>query len=82
MARKIATSTKVDRDGLLEFVRPRHHAIVMTARPDGSVQASPASAGLDPDGRLVVATYPQRAKVANARRNPAGEALVLSDDWN
>lgn len=82
MARKIATTTDVDRAGLLEFVRPRHRVILMTTRRDGSPQASPVTAGVDSEGRLVTSTYPQRAKTANARRNRAGSALVLSDDWN
>jgi PPOX class probable F420-dependent enzyme len=29
-----------------------------------------------------VSTYPQRAKVANARRDPAVSLCVLSSDWN
>ena len=29
-----------------------------------------------------MATYPQRAKVANIRRDPAVSVCVLSDDWN
>ena len=35
MPRAIATNTTVDREGLLEFLRPRHHAILMTTRRDG-----------------------------------------------
>ena len=40
------------------------------------------TAGIDHEGRLVASTYPEGAKVANARRNPAAFALALSDDWN
>jgi PPOX class probable F420-dependent enzyme len=82
MPRRIATNTTVDRAGLIEFLRSRHRVILMTVRRDGSPQSSPVTAGVDDAGRLVVSTYPERAKVANARRNPAGSALVLSDDWN
>jgi PPOX class probable F420-dependent enzyme len=82
MPRRIATTTDVDRDGLLAFVRPRHHVVLLTGRRDGSPQASPVAAGVDAEGRLVVSTYPERAKVANLRRDPAVSALVLSDDWN
>ena len=82
MPRKIATNTTVDRQGLIEFVTPRHRAIVMTTRRDGSPQASPVTAGVDAEGRIVVSTYPDRAKARNARRNPAGSVLVLSDDWD
>ena len=82
MPRKIATTTNVDRDALSDFLRDRHRAIVMTTRADGTVHASPVSAGIDAQGRVVVSTYPQRAKVANARRHPSGAVLFLSDDWN
>ena len=82
MARPIATNRHVDRDELLEFLRPRHHVILSTTRADGTPQSSPVSAGIDDAGRLVVATYPSRAKVANVRRRPAVSACVLSDEWN
>src|SRR5699024_960281 len=48
----------------------------------GGLQTSPVTCGIDEAGRLVVATYPQRAKVANIRRDPAVSACVLSDEWN
>jgi PPOX class probable F420-dependent enzyme len=82
MARPIATNTVVDREQLLEFVRPRHHVVLTTMRRDGSPQHSPITAGIDTAGRLVVATYPQRAKVHNLRRDPRVSACVLSDEWN
>src|ERR1700761_4674154 len=43
---------------------------------------SPVSYGVDAQGRIVVATYPQRAKIRNARRDPQVSVCVLSDDWN
>lgn len=79
---QIATNTAVDLDGLLEFVRPRHHAIVLTTRADGRPQGSPVSCGVDGSGRIVVSTYPDRAKARNARRDPLASVIVLSDDWN
>ena len=82
MARKIATTDHVDRDGLLEFLRPRHKVILITTRTDGRTQTSPVTAGVDDAGRLVIATYPQRAKTVNARREPAVSACVLSDEFN
>jgi PPOX class probable F420-dependent enzyme len=81
MARTIATNTAVGRDELLEFVRPRHHFVLITRRGDGSPQASPVTGGVDAEGRLVVSTYPERAKVTNARRDPRVSVLVLSDDF-
>ena len=81
MARKIATNTVVSRDELLDFIRPRHHAIVITARGDGGPQASPVTCGVDDQGRIVIATYPERAKTRNARRDPRVSVLFLSDDF-
>ena len=81
MPRTIATNTVVDREGLLEFLRPRHHAILMTTRADGRPQASPNTCGVDTEGRIVISTYPERAKAFNVRRNPNTSVLVLSDDF-
>ncbi|MEU5720765.1 PPOX class F420-dependent oxidoreductase [Micromonospora sp. NPDC047738] len=82
MARTIATNTRVDRDALIEFLRPRHKVLLMTTRADGRPQSSPVSCGIDAAGRLVISTYPERAKVANIRRDPQVSACVLSDVWN
>ncbi|NDL57335.1 PPOX class F420-dependent oxidoreductase [Phytoactinopolyspora mesophila] len=77
----IATNTTVDLDGLLDFIRPRHHAILLTVRADGTPQASPVTCGVDDAGRIVVSTYPDRAKAVNARRTPRASVVVLSDDF-
>jgi PPOX class probable F420-dependent enzyme len=81
MARTIATNTTVDLADLLEFVRPRHHMVLLTRRTDGSPQVSPVTGGVDDHGRIVIATYPERAKTVNARRRPEVSVLVLSDDF-
>ncbi|MBA4609082.1 PPOX class F420-dependent oxidoreductase [Aeromicrobium sp. Marseille-Q0843] len=78
----IATTTRVDLDELLEFVRPRHRFILITHRSDGSPQASPVTGGVDDAGRLVISTYPERAKTRNARRDERVSVVVLSDEWN
>ena len=82
MPRTIATTTDVDRDGLVAFLRPRHHMILLTWRRDGGVQGSPVTAGVDDDGRIVVATYPERAKAANVARRPRASVIVLSEEFN
>ena len=81
MARTIATTTTVTLVELLEFVRPRHQAILTTTRADGRPQMSPNTLGVDDYGRLVISSYPMRAKVYNIRRNPAVSVCVLSDDF-
>ena len=82
MARKIATTDRVGREELLDFVRPRHRATLVTTRRDGRPQLSPVTCGVDDEGRVVVSTYPARAKAVNLRRNPAASVLVHSNEWD
>jgi PPOX class probable F420-dependent enzyme len=81
MPRSIATNTTVGLNELLAFVRPRHSMILLTRRRDGSAQLSPVTGGVDEAGRIVVSSYPERAKVANLRRTAECSVLVLSDDF-
>jgi len=82
MAPKFATAEVIGRPELLDFVRPRHRMVLTTFRADGSLQSSPVTGGVDDQGRLVIASYPQRAKSANIRRNPKASVVVLSDEFN
>ena len=82
MARNYATADRVDLVALLDFVRPRHRMVLTTFRSDGSLPSSPVTGGVDEAGRIVVASYPQRAKSANVRRDPRASVTVLSDDFN
>jgi PPOX class probable F420-dependent enzyme len=82
MPRTYATETAVDRAGLLEFLATRHRGVLITTRHDGRPQSSPVTCGVDADGRIVVSTYPQRAKAGNARRDPRVSICVLSDEFN
>jgi PPOX class probable F420-dependent enzyme len=43
---------------------------------------SPVTGGVDADGRIVISTYPDRAKAVNLRRDPAATVLVVSDEWD
>jgi PPOX class probable F420-dependent enzyme len=72
----------VGREQLLDFIRDRHRAILITTRHDGGVQASPVTCGVDDGGRIVVSTYPERAKTRNARRDADVSIVVLSDDFD
>ncbi|UGT61154.1 PPOX class F420-dependent oxidoreductase [Nocardia asteroides] len=79
---RIATADVVQRPALLDFLRPRHHALLSTVRADGRPQISPVTCGVDQDGRIVISTYPGRAKTRNLERTPQVSVLVLSDDWD
>jgi PPOX class probable F420-dependent enzyme len=80
--RTIATTTPVDRDALVAFLRPRHRVVLLTPRADGGWQGSPVTAGVDAAGRVVVSTYPDRAKARNVARHGRASVVVVSDDWD
>lgn len=82
MARKFATADAVGLRELLDFIGPRHAMVLTTFRSDGSLQSSPVSGGLDAQGRIVVASYPQRAKCVNLRNRPTASVVVLSDEFH
>ena len=79
----IATDRIVERAELLEFVRERHHGVLLTLRRDGRPQASLVTMGLDEAGDAVlVSSYPDRAKSLNLRRSAQAWVVVMSDAWN
>jgi PPOX class probable F420-dependent enzyme len=82
MPRTIATTTDVDRAELVEFLRPRHHVVLLTTRADGTPQGSPVTAGVDAEGRIVVSTYPERAKAVNVARTGRASVIALSEDFD
>ena len=82
MAPTASRDLAVGRDELLDFIRPRHHAILTTTRRDGRPQMSPVTMGVDPAGAIVVSSYPERAKSRNAQRDSRASVCVLSDDWS
>lgn len=82
MAPTIAKAEKVSREELLDFVRPRHHVTLITHKRDGGLQVSPVTAGVDSENRIVISTYPERAKAANIKRDSAVTLCVHSDEWN
>ena len=79
---KIATADRVTLDQLVDFVRTRHQVTLATTRRDGRPQLSPVTAGVDDQRRIVISTYPDRAKAINARGNPAVSVLIHSDTWD
>lgn len=66
----------------MEFIRPRHHGILLTSRRDGRPQVSPVVMGVDAADDIVVSTYPERAKARNARRDERASVCVLSESFN
>ncbi len=78
----IATNRHVTRDELEAFIRPRHHGVLLTTRTDNWPQSSLVTVGLGHHGDILVASYPERAKSINIRRNPRASMTVMSDAFN
>ncbi len=91
---QIATNNYVEREELENFVRDKHHGMLLTYRRDGSPQLSLVTMGLDEQGGeqsdklgdkqsvLLVSSYPSRAKVHNLRRDPRASILVMGNEFN
>lgn len=76
-----AMTTEVDRAALLDFVRERGHWVLTTSRQSGGLQMSPVTGAVAGDGSLMIATYPERAKVHNIKANGDVSLCVLSDEF-
>ena len=81
-AQHMSSNVTVDRDGLADHLAGKHRWVLSTTRSDGRPQMSLVTGGLMADGRLAIATYPERVKARNARRNPAVSVAVLGDEFN
>jgi PPOX class probable F420-dependent enzyme len=81
-AARMSSDTEVGREELLDFVRPRHRWVLATTRVDGRPQLSLVTGGVTGDGRLAIATYPERAKAKNASRRSAVSVGVMGDAFN
>jgi len=83
----IATTDHADRDGLRDFLVGKRHLVLVTQRSDGRPQVSPVT-GVAVGGddrhplRILVSSYPSRAKTKNLVRDAACTVLVLSDDFD
>ncbi|QDW63468.1 PPOX class F420-dependent oxidoreductase [Oerskovia sp. KBS0722] len=82
MTRRIATTERLGRAELVEFLRADRRAVLLTRRASGAPQMSPVTYGVDGEGRVVVSTYPDRAKAVNLRRDPAASLCVLGEDFD
>ena len=82
MARAVATNTTVTFDELVEFLRSRRNGVLVTSREDGCPQLSPVTYGVDDAGRVLVSTYPERAKAVNLRRRPRASFISLGEEFN
>lgn len=78
----VATQDTVDRERLDAFLSDRRSYVLITHREDGRPQASPVTGALDGDGRLLISSYPTRAKAKNLQRDANCAVVVLSDKFD
>ncbi len=72
----------VDQAGLVDYVTGKHQWVLSTARADGRPQMSLVTGTITPDFDLLISSYPSRAKVRNAKRNPRVSVAVMGDQFN
>ncbi len=77
-----SSNVRVDRAGLLEFLRDKHRWVLATTRADGRPQMSLVTGGTTAAGRLAIATYPERVKARNARRDARVSVAVTGSEFN
>jgi PPOX class probable F420-dependent enzyme len=81
-AAHMSSDTAVDRGALAAFVSDKHRWVLATTRRDGRPQMSLVTGGMLASGDLAIATYPQRAKATNARRDPHVSVVVTGGEFN
>ena len=78
----MSSNVELTASELAEHLDGKNHWVLATERRDGRPQMSLVSGGMTADGTLAIATYPERVKARNARRNAAVSVLVLGDRFN
>jgi PPOX class probable F420-dependent enzyme len=81
-AAHMSSNVAVDRAGLAEFLADRHRWVLATTRADGRPQMSLVTGGTIASGALAVATYPERVKARNTRRNPLVSVAVMGSEFD
>ena len=71
----------MDISSALDFVRTRHHGVLVTLKRDGHPQLSNIAYGVDEDGVIRISITDGRAKFANLQRQPWGALHVTRDDF-
>lgn len=70
-----------DIEAARDFLRGHPRAVLATYRRDGQVQQSPVVCAVDAEGRVVISSTEDRAKVRNLRRDPRISVCVFTDGF-
>jgi PPOX class probable F420-dependent enzyme len=69
----------MDIEAARDFLRANHRAVLATHHPDGRLQLSPVTVGVDADGRATISTRETAAKTRNLLRDPRAVLCVMTD---
>ena len=69
----------MDAKAAQEYLQTNHHAVMATFRKDGRPALSPITAGVDPQGRVIVSTRETAMKVKHLRRDPRVAMTAFTD---
>lgn len=61
------------------FLQENHRAVLATRRSEGDLHLTLVTCGLDGEGRAIISSTEDRAKVKNLRRDPRASMCVMSD---
>ena len=65
-----------------EFLSLHHWGVLTTRRKEGSLQMSPVTVGIDPDGRAIISSRETAYKVTNLRRDPRAAVCVFTTEFH
>ena len=71
----------MDLDAARDFIRQNGHAVLATAKRDGTPQLSPVVAVVDAAGRVVISSRETAFKTKNLRRTPTAWLCVLPEGF-
>ena len=65
-----------------EFLKDKHHGVLVARKKDGSLQMTLVSPVIGSDGNLIITSRETTYKVKNIRRNPQISLLVFGDEFH
>ena len=81
-AAHMSSNVELGRSELADHLRGKNQWVLSTTRRDGRPQMSLVSGGMTAAGTLAIATYPERVKAKNARRNDDVSVLVFGNEFD
>jgi len=65
-----------------DFLARHHWGVLTTRRKEGSLQMSPVTVGIDPNGRAIISSRETAYKVNNLRRDPRAALCAFTTSFH